>query len=214
MKVPVAEIVWRDDLYPRIEPDPATIQRYAADLTVLPPIEVNQRNELIDGYHRWTAHRKENAAEIEVTVTETASDVELLALACKRNSAHGLQLADKDKRSMAIRLYASGTGMEKKEIAETLSVSERTVSGYLADTDKQLREQRRETIRALWLACHTQQEIADAVGVTDQTIANEVETLNLEALPKLEKLAALHEDADWVQEAAGAAAGNQGGAVA
>ena len=57
---------------------------------------------------------------------------------------------------------------------------------------------RRETIRAMWLACHTQQEIADAVGVTDQTIANEVETLNLEALPKLEKLAALHEDADWV----------------
>jgi hypothetical protein len=49
----------------------------------------------------------------------------------------------------------------------------------------------------MWLACHTQQEIADAVGVTDQTIANEVETLNLEALPKLEKLAALHEDADW-----------------
>lgn len=199
MKVPVAEIVWRDDLYPRIEPDPATIQRYAADLTVLPPIEVNQRNELIDGYHRWTAHRKENAAEIEVTVTETASDVELLALACKRNSAHGLQLADKDKRSMAIRLYASGTGMEKKEIAETLSVSERTVSGYLADTDKQLREQRRETIRALWLACHTQQEIADAVGVDKATASRELEDCcNPEALPKSNKLAALHEDADWV----------------
>ena len=199
MKVPVAEIVWRDDLYPRIEPDPATIQRYAADLTVLPPIEVNQRNELIDGYHRWTAHRKENAAEIEVTVTETASDVELLALACKRNSAHGLQLADKDKRSMAIRLYASGTGMEKKEIAETLSVSERTVSGYLADTDKQLREQRRETIAALWLACHTQQEIADAVGVSQAEIAAATGELSeLEALPKLIKLAALHEDADWV----------------
>ena len=200
MKVPVAEIVWRDDLYPRIEPDPATIQRYAADLTVLPPIEVNQRNELIDGYHRWTAHRKENAAEIEVTVTETASDVELLALACKRNSAHGLQLADKDKRSMAIRLYASGTGMEKKEIAETLSVSERTVNGYLADTDKQLREQRRETIRALWLACHTQQEIADAVGYASKSdiSAELAECSKLEALPKSNKLAALHEDADWV----------------
>lgn len=198
MKVPVADIVWRDDLYPRIEPDPATIQRYAADLTVLPPIEVNQHNELIDGYHRWTAHRKENATEIEVTVTETASDVELLALACKRNSAHGLQLADKDKRSMAIRLYASGTGMEKKEIAETLSVSERTVSGYLADTDKQLREHRRETIRAMWLACHTQQDIADAVGVTKETISQEVEESQiLEALPKSDKLAALHEDADW-----------------
>jgi len=196
MKVAVADIVWRDDLYPRIEPDPATIQRYAADLTVLPPIEVNQHNELIDGYHRWTAHRKENAAEIEVTVTATASDVELLALACKRNSAHGLQLADKDKRSMAIRLYASGTGMEKAEIAETLSVSLRTVNGYLADTDKQLREQRRETIRDMWLACYTQQEIADAVGV-DETDKSLRVSGNLEALPKYQKLAALHDDADW-----------------
>lgn len=198
MKVAVADIVWRDDLYPRIEPDPATIQRYAADLTVLPPIEVNQHNELIDGYHRWTAHRKENAAEIEAVVTETTSDVELLALACKRNSAHGLQLADKDKRSMAIRLYASGTGMEKAEIAETLSVSPRTVNGYLAYTDKQLLERRRETIRDMWLACYTQQEIADAVGVDKATASRELEDCcNLEALPKSNKLSALHEDADW-----------------
>lgn len=57
------------------------------------------------------------------------------------------------------------------------------------------REHRRETIRALWLACHTQQEIADAVGCSQKEISEDTrEVYDLEALPKGIKLAALHED--------------------
>ena len=93
--IPVSEIIYREDLYPRIKADPATIQRYADNLDVLPPVEVNQHNELIDGYHRWTAHRKANAAQIAVTVTKTTSDIELLALACQRNAAQAKAVADK-----------------------------------------------------------------------------------------------------------------------
>jgi len=48
----------------------------------------------------------------------------------------------------------------------------------------------------MWLACHTQQEIADAVGV-DETDKSLRVSGNLEALPKYQKLSALHEDADW-----------------
>lgn len=48
----------------------------------------------------------------------------------------------------------------------------------------------------MWLACYTQQEIADAVGVDKATASRELEDCcNLEALPKSNKLAALHEDA-------------------
>lgn len=192
---PVSAIVYRDDLYPRLKPDPATIQRYADNLDVLPPIEINQHNELIDGYHRWTAHRKENADQIAVTVTKTASDVELLALACHRNASHGLQLSDPDKRKMAVRLYAAGTGMSKDEIAKTISVSLRSVSGYLTDVDAQLRAERRETIRAMWQACHTQEEIAAAAGIDRVSVTEAVgELSNLEDLPKPTKLAALYQD--------------------
>lgn len=105
----VSEIVYREDLYPRIKPDAATIQRYAENLEVLPPIEINQNNILIDGFHRWTAHRKAEAATINVTVTTTASEAEVYALAIRRNSAHGLQMNDSDKKQAAIRLYAAGT---------------------------------------------------------------------------------------------------------
>jgi DNA-binding XRE family transcriptional regulator len=129
-------------------------------------------------------------------VTETASDVELLAFACQRNSTHGLQLGSRDKRKMAVRLYASGTGMDKDGIAKTLSVSLKTINSYLSDTDKQLREQRRDTIKDMWMACHTQDEIATEVGVSQKTINAELEELyNLEDLPKGIKLSALHEEA-------------------
>jgi hypothetical protein len=117
--IAVSEVVFRDDLYPRINHDPALVQRYAANLEVLPPIEVNQHNELIDGWHRWTAHKKNESATVTVTVTETKSEAEFLMLAIKRNSAHGSQLADGDKKKMAVRLYGGGTGLDKKAICLT-----------------------------------------------------------------------------------------------
>jgi len=49
IEVAVASVVYREDLYPRIQTSATAVQKYAEDLDVLPPIEVNQRNELIDG---------------------------------------------------------------------------------------------------------------------------------------------------------------------
>lgn len=197
-RIPTMTVVWREDLYPRIKPDMAVIARYAENLEVLPPIEVNQNNILIDGYHRWTAHRQANAETVPATVTETASENEVYALAIERNASHGLQLAEPDKRQAAIRLYASGTGLDKDRIAQVLSVSRRTVSGYLSDIDKQLREQRRETISAMWLACYTQEEIADAVGVDRTTTSRDLEEVcNLAMLPKSTQLSATYSEPDW-----------------
>jgi len=196
--LPVADVVYRDDLYPRLKTDPATVQKYAANIEVLPAIEVNQHHELIDGWHRWTAHRKAGAEMIPATVTETRSDVELLALACQRNAAHGIQLAEDDKRRMAIRLFASGTGLAEQEIERVLSVSRRTVSEYLRADKEQLRAERDAKIRALWLACHTLNEISEAVGVPLQTVHDLTATFpKTEALPKSEKLLAEFNDADW-----------------
>jgi|SRR5579863_3197147 len=103
--IKVADVVFRDDLYPRIETSPTTVQKYAEDLEVLPPIEVNQHNELIDGWHRWTAHKKAKADTIRATVTKTVNDAEFLELAIERNALHGLQLSQADKRNMARQIY-------------------------------------------------------------------------------------------------------------
>ena len=46
-EIPVGDVVFRADLYPRIETSAETVQRYTETIGQLPPIEVNQHNELI-----------------------------------------------------------------------------------------------------------------------------------------------------------------------
>lgn len=193
----VAELIWREDLYPRSEPDSVTIQRYANDLNVLPAIEVNQRNEIIDGYHRWTAHRKEKAEAIDVFVTETKSDADLLALACERNAKHGLSFSLQEKKSLALRLYADGTGRNEEEIARLLSIKSKTVSGYLARRKKDLKAERNRRIFYKWLACKTEDEIADDEGPTQRAIHEIVE--NQKKSDMVAKLLVFSEfnDPDW-----------------
>lgn len=165
----VTELVWREDLYPRFEPNATAIQQYAEALDKLPPVEINQRNEIIDGYHRWTAHRKSEAATISVTVTPTQSDNELLRLAIRRNASHGLQLSQAEKKAKVLQLY-TGTNGDKEELSDLFSVSERTLSRWVSGRDQDIREDRNRRIAEMWLACHTEEEIAEAVGLTRQAI--------------------------------------------
>lgn len=190
MLIKVLDVVFRDDLYPRIETSAVTVQKYAEDLEVLPPIKVNQHNELIDGWHRWTAHKKNEVEFIEADIIETASDAELLEKAIETNATHGLQLSQADKRDMARRIYngtpESERDEKKKQLAKILSVSERTVRDWLGRIDKDAKEQRKQRIFDLWLAGWTNKETADAVGVTEEAVRQL--TQEMADLPKLGKL--------------------------
>jgi transcriptional regulator with XRE-family HTH domain len=193
--IPITAVVFRADLYPRIETSATTVQKYAEDLTVLPPIEVNQHNELIDGWHRWTAYKKVGADAIKAIVTHTESDSELLELAIERNAKHGIQLSQDDKRDMARKIYSATPERErdekKKRLALLLSVSERTVRDWLSRVDKDSKEARNKRIFDLWLACHTQEEIAEAVGISKMEVSR---TCNeMAELPESYKPIAAHQ---------------------
>jgi len=175
------KVVFRDDLYPRIRTSAETVQKYAEDLSVLPPIEVNQHYELIDGWHRWTAHRKNEEAQIGVVVTQTRNEAHLLELAIERNASHGLQLSQEDKAKMGKRLYRAALddgrvktteqrAEMKKYIAKILSVTVETAQDWTSRTDKDDKAEREQRIFDMWLACYTQQEIGDAVGLSRETI--------------------------------------------
>ena len=196
-EISVADVVFRDDLYPRIETSPQTVQKYAEDLDVLPPIVVNQHNELIDGWHRWTAHKKAEAEMIKAEVVDTESDAHLLELAIETNATHGLQLSQADKRDMARRIYNSTPESErdekKKSLAKILSVSERTVRDWLGRIDKDAKEARKQRIFDLWLAGWTQQEIADAVGVPQKEVDRSLSQFgSVSDLTKTQQSAAEH----------------------
>jgi ParB-like chromosome segregation protein Spo0J len=192
----VSEIVWRKDLYPRLEKSQQKVDQYADDLTVLPPVEINQRGELIDGWHRWTAHRKAGAEQIEVIVTETASDETLLELAIERNAKHGLQLSAEDKQDMARRIY-NGTPVRERDgkkarLAQILSVTDRTVHNWLSRIDKDAKDARDKRIFGMWLACRTQQEIADETGLSQPQVAEITGNIGFGNLAVSDKAAAEH----------------------
>lgn len=194
----VSDVVFRADLYPRIEKSPATVQKYAEDIDVLPPIEVNQNKELIDGWHRWTAHQKKGVEKIAAIVTKTASDAELLELAIERNASHGLQLSQADKQKMARAIYHQTAPKDreakKKHLAKILSVSERTVREWLSRIDKDAKEERDKQIVALWLACYTQEEIAERVGCSLDVVMKF--TCQTAHLPSGREPSATHADLD------------------
>lgn len=194
----VNDIIYREDLYPRIKPDAVTIQKYAENIEFLPPIEINQNKELIDGAHRWRAHQKMEVDTIAVIITETASDAELLTLAIQRNATHGLQLSNEDKRKMAVKIYAATPEKErkdkKKELSDILSISPRTLYNWLRDIDKAANETRDGLIFDMHLACRTQEEVAETVGLTVETISKKINVIQeMENIPKSELHASKYE---------------------
>ena len=174
--ISVGDVVFRDDLYPRGAHDPHLIEVYSENLEVMPPIELNQHNELIDGFHRWKAHQMAGLAVVKAIITETESDAHLLELACERNAQHGYQLKNADKQSMARKIYNAADdkkrGELKKTLPHTLSVAPRTINNWVSRIDKDAKAERLEKVFNLWLACHTQEEIAEVVNVAQKTISD------------------------------------------
>ena len=193
-EVDINKVVFREDLYPRIEKSPLTVEKYAEDTEMLPPIELNQRLELIDGWHRWTAHKKAEVKNIKAIITHTNSDRELLELAIERNACHGLQLSSGDKRDLARKIYSAVEDKKRDEtkakLVKLLSVSERTVRNWLSSIDQDIKERRDKKIFNMWLSCHTQEEIADVVGLSRSQVG-EILTESAK-LPKSAEAAANH----------------------
>ena len=82
----------------RSEVNPAAIRRYAKRLFDLPPIEINQHNQLIDGWYRLEAHKLAGATTVRAVVTEVENELHHLELFCMRNSRHGLAYTDEDEQ--------------------------------------------------------------------------------------------------------------------
>lgn len=193
-EVDVDKVVIRDDLYPRIEKSTSTVQKYAENLEVLPPIELNQRFELIDGWHRLTANKKAGIKTIKAIITNTGSDRELLELAIERNACHGLQLSLEDKRDLARKIYSAAEDKKRDEIKAKLvklfSVSERTMRNWLSSIDTDIKERRDKKILNMWLTCHTHEEIADIVGLSRSQVGEIL--MESAKLPKSAEAASNH----------------------
>ena len=83
---------------------------------------------------------------------------------------------DDGKEATAKSLYAYGCSYE--DIADTLSVGKKRVSEWLSRVVKDNKEKRDRKIFDMWLACYTQQEIADACDCPQKTVDDQIKTFS------------------------------------
>ena len=174
MKKKISEILFREDLYPRLEKDLKKVQEYSENIELMPPILINQDNILIDGWHRKRACEIANVKEFEVIVEKTQNDNEIYLRAIETNSTHGLQLSNKDKKSVAVKMY---DGKNAERLRKALSISERSFRDWTSNKRKQMDDERNDKIMELYLKCWTQQQIADDVGgITQVEVGRTIES--------------------------------------
>ena len=164
------DVVLRDDLDPRLgERDDDLIAQYADIFDALPPIEINQHNELIDGWHRVRAAERAKRTDIAYVVVETDGDDDLGDRMWAANLKHGVQYSRAQRQIHGVKLHKRK--LTAQEIAERVGVGINTVYRWtkeLRESEKQERDQ-----AALELAGEgkTQQEIADQLSIPRQTIS-------------------------------------------
>ncbi len=174
-QIKVAEIEFVKELYPRLREDDAAIERYRSALDKLPPITIARGHVLVDGFHRWQAHKREGVSVIDAEDLGNLTDAEIVRESITRNASHGQQLSAADKKRLAGQLwitFAHLDGDRKSEIATLLSVSERSIENWTKDARASEKEKQQARAWDLWLDCKTQQEIAVEMGVDQKTISN------------------------------------------
>ena len=172
--MPIDGVRFVKELYPRLREDDAAIERYRAALDLLPPIVVARGGVLVDGFHRWQAHRREGAEFIEVDNLGELTDSEIFVESIRRNSTHGHQLSAADKKRLAGSLWHKlghlPNAERVSEIDQILAVSERSVQAWTKDARKYEKEMQKARAWDLWLDCRTDREIGDLLDVDHATV--------------------------------------------
>jgi DNA modification methylase len=172
-ELPIGDVQFVKELYPRLKEDDAAIERYRAAIEKLPPIVVARGGILVDGFHRWQAFKRENRTEVPFVDLGNLSDAQIIRESIERNAKHGQQLSAADKKNLAGQLWWSFASMPNgertREIAELLSVSERSVENWTKDARQQEKEALKAKVWDLWLDCLSERQIEDNTGVPRAT---------------------------------------------
>ena len=164
------DVVLRDDLDPRRgDRDDDLIAQYADIFDVLPPIEINQHNEVIDGWHRVLAARHANRTEIAYVVVETEDDDDLSDRMWESNLKHGVQYTRDQRQTHGLKLHERG--LAAKVVAQRVGVSASSVYSWTKELREKIKEERDSEIQRLRDEGLTQQEIADELEIGRSTVA-------------------------------------------
>lgn len=199
MKALLNKIKIDEKIYPRrsdgtFEINHDVVNAYKLNLLELPPIVVSSDFTLIDGYHRYLAHRDSGVDEIEIEVIDIVPEQYLIE-AIKRNAKHGLQLTRAQKYFWANQLCHETEGKETRTkllemLPDLLAISHHTILEWTRRTREELEkeetEERNRKIMELYLRCYSSEEIAEVAELSDAGVRKIISQLKEEKSSELQ----------------------------
>ena len=146
--IPLTHIIFDEEIYPRAGIDHKRVAMFTEILRdghQFDPIEVQIHPEdntvyrILDGAHRYNAHKEIGAAEIPAVIASLDGTDPLLYAAQK--AIGPLQLTEGEARDTARRAYRNNSGLTSLEIGKAIGRSRRTVSAYIADLRATIQEE-------------------------------------------------------------------------
>jgi len=181
-KVKLHDIKFDQSIYPRKTHDPALVQKYFDCLDQIEErhnyIAVASDMTLLDGRHRHLAYLKKyegdgHEAELNVFVYPVETEKDKFATSIELNNSHGCQLKDSDKARCAEDLYLK-YHFSLEDIARQISVRKARVLEWTKALREAEEKRQNETIFDMYLACYTEDEIAEKVGVSRDTLHSKI----------------------------------------
>ncbi|MDD3918156.1 MAG: DNA methyltransferase [Synergistaceae bacterium] len=181
--IPIDEVKFDKDIYPRQKWNTATIERYAEALesgATFPPIVLLVgTNILLDGKHRLEAHKKVERTEIAVewhTVPEGMSPKYYAALLSSR---HGDRISNAEFQKIAVEDFEADPKRNVLDWCQPLGITKSTAYRWVSHIVEREKADRQSKAWHLAQLGWTQQEIADLLGVTQPTVGADIKNSHL-----------------------------------
>lgn len=176
-RLPLDVLTLDADMQPRSKIDTPTYEEYAQHLGdggTLPPVLVvfdGERHWLVDGYHRWHAHKALGLAEIEAEVRAGTAD-DAIRLSLQANAEHGKRREPSDfRRAYAIAVrYNLVTATDSAAVKELLRCGPQWARDLTRKARDKVQAARDAQIKAKQAEGKTKRQIAKETGVAEGTV--------------------------------------------
>ncbi len=139
-KVAIFDVILDESIYPREKIDHKRVSIFAENLRdnfKFDPIEVqvhpekNGKYRILDGVHRWNAHKEVGLTDIQVAIKDL-KEIDPLLYAAKM-AVGPKQLTENEIRSTARRAFQNNPRLTSSEIGKLIGRSRQAIDNYIAD---------------------------------------------------------------------------------
>lgn len=191
-EIPISEVVFDQSIYPRVEWSQATVNRYAEALDAgdkFPPIVLEpDTNRLLDGMHRWQAHKQALRDSIAVAWQEVPADVPPKLFAASLSAKHGDRINGDELRAIAREIAEENPDYNLQTIAKYAGVTRKTVTRWVGEIVERRKSVLKVRAFLLKRADWSQTQIAQYIGKGQATISEWLSEMSTDAFPMGEDL--------------------------